>query len=138
MKFYLPRKGEKQQPDRKMREQRLLLLLLFCNTILFATVYFAVPQVFFFRYLPHVYIAIAAALGIWFVFYNRGFSRRNVTPDMLPDAMTEEEKQAWIEDGRTRFRRSRWVLTVILPIILTFLLDLLYLFFYPMVEGLFK
>ena len=138
MKFYLPGKNDRQPTAKKDREQRLLLLLLLVNTVLLAVIYFAVPKIFFFRYLPQIYLGVAVLLAIWLVVYNRGFTRKNVTPEMLPDSMTAEEKQAWIDDGNRRFRRSRWVFTVILPIILTFLLDLLYLYFYPLVEGLFQ
>ena len=120
----------------KDRAQRKLLLILLVNTVLFATAYFTIAR--YFAYIPIVYLGIAGAFALGYVFYNRGFSRRNVTPEQLPDTMTGEEKLAWIEDGKTRLRRSRWVLTILLPLLLTFLLDLLYLYVYPGVEQLFQ
>lgn len=120
----------------KDRAQRKLLLILLLNTIVFATVYFTVAQ--YFSYIPIVYLALAGAVTLGYLLYNRGFSRRNVTPEQLPDTMTSEEKTAWIEDGTRRLRRSRWVLTILLPLLLTFLMDLVYLFVYPSIEKLFK
>ena len=64
--------------------------------------------------------------------YNKGFSAKDVTPDMLPDTMSQDEKQAFIEDGKLRLRRSRWMLTLLIPIILTIACDMFYLF---VIEG---
>ena len=131
MAFRNPWKNASEQD----RGQRKLLLILLLNTVLFATVYFTVAH--YFAYIQIIYLGIAGAFALGYVLYNRGFSRRRVTPEQLPDTMTAEEKAAWIEDGAKRFRKSRWVLTVLLPLILTFLMDLVYLFVYPSVEKLF-
>lgn len=117
------------------RAQRKLLLILLLNTILFATAYFTIAR--YFPYIQVVYLGLAGAIALVYIIYNRGFSRRNVHPEQLPDTMTNEEKTAWIEDGERRLKRSRWVLTILLPLILTFLMDLIYLYLYPMVEKLF-
>lgn len=132
MAFHNPWKNASE----KDRAQRKLLLILMLNTIVFATIYFTVAQ--YFSYIPIVYLVLAGAVTLGYLLYNRGFSRRNVTPEQLPDTMTSEEKTAWIEDGTRRLRRSRWVLTILLPLLLTFLMDLVYLFVYPSIEKLFK
>ena len=120
----------------KDRSQRKLLLILLLNTIVLATVYFAVAQ--YFAYIPIVYLALSGVIAFGYILYNRGFSRRRVTPEQLPDRMTAEEKNEWIEDGNRRMRKSRWVLTILLPLLLTFLMDLLYLFLYPAIEKIFR
>ncbi len=110
------------------------MILLLANTVFFILIYYTVPLLGF-RYLPMVYLAGGAILAFWFVIYNRGFRTRGKTPDMLPESYTSTEREEMIADGERRFARSRWVLLVLLPILFTFLIDVLYLFFLP--EGLF-
>ncbi len=107
-------------------ENRSLLLLLFANSAVLMSVYFVTASRGFPIY--YIYLAAGAVLGLAYVIYNKGFSGKNVTPEMLPDTMTLEEKEAFLEDSRRRLRASRWMLTLILPIILTFAADLFYLF----------
>lgn len=120
----------------KKEQTRLILLLLF-NTALLIAVYFTLPSRLHFRYLPAIYLAVGGALMLWFVLYNRGFAMRNARPEDLPDTMTCEEKETRIANAKVRLRRSRWALTIIIPILLTFLVDMLYLFFGQTVAGLF-
>jgi len=79
-----------------------------------------------------IYLIVGAILGIVYVIYNRGFSAKGVTPEMLPDTMSYEEKLAFIENGKQRLKRSRWMLTLILPIIVTLCIDMIYILLLPM------
>ena len=121
----------------KNGQTRLMLLLVF-NTALFIAVYFTLPTLLHFQYLPVIYLAVGGVLMLWFVLYNRGFALRNANPADLPDTMTREEKETRIREAKERFRRSRWVLTIVLPILLTFLFDMLYLFIGQTVVGWFS
>ena len=88
-----------------------------------------------FPYLHYVYLLAGGALGIYYVIYNRGFIGKNLTPDALPADMTVAEKKRFIEDCTTRMKKSRWMLTVILPILLTIAIDVILLLFIPTLEG---
>ena len=57
---------------------------------------------------------------------------------MLPSTMSLAEKEAFIEDSRKRLHNSRWVLTLLVPILITFMLDMLYLYLFPYVEAIFS
>ena len=81
-----------------------------------------------------VYAVIAAASVIGYVIYNRGFSRKGITREMLPDTMSEDEKTAFIEDAKRRSEKSRWLLIVAFAFIFTFAFDAFDLF---VVQGLF-
>lgn len=72
----------------------------------------------------------AALLGfvLAYLIYNRFLYRKGVTAEQLPDTMTDEEKQAFIDDGNRRLERSKWMMIVILPLVLVFLLDAIQLF----------
>ena len=57
---------------------------------------------------------------------------------VMPDTMSQEEKQKFIDDCAARLHRSRWMITVIFPIVLAFALDMMYLFLLPMLKGIFQ
>ena len=125
-----------QNPFRK--GQTGLALLLIFNTAWLATLYFVLPAVLYFPYLPFIYLAIGGALTVWFVIYNKGFTHRRKTPENLPIEMKKDEIEAWNAAGERLFRRSRWALTFIIPILLVFFADLIYLFFGQIVAGWFQ
>ena len=89
-------------------------------------------------FVPLIYVALAAAFGFAFIIYNRGFATKNVTPDQLPNTMTKQEKLAYMEEGKARLDRSRWMLTVILPTILAIAIDLTVLFILPHLQEIFS
>jgi len=117
------------------QKNQWLFALLIGNSILFSVVYFALATVF---PIYIVYLTLGAVFTLIFVIYNRGFIGKNLTPEQLPDTMTKEEKQAFIDSCATRLHRSRWMITVIFPIVLAFALDMMYLFLFPMLEGMFQ
>ncbi len=115
------------------KETRLLSLLLLFNSILFPVIYFTLASRGFDMILV-IYTAVAALVAVGYVLYNRGFSGKNVTPEMLPNTMTPTEKQAFIEDSKRRLSSSRWVLTLLFPLVFTIALDMIYLFLIPMLR----
>lgn len=113
-------------------ENKWLALLLVGNSILFSVAYFVLAA-YFPIYI--VYLVAGAVMTFVFIIYNRGFVGKNLTPEQLPDTMSYEEKQKFIDDCTDRLHRSRWMITVIFPVILAFALDMMYLFLLPMLEG---
>lgn len=116
-------------------ENQWLLLLLVGNSILFSVAYFALATIF---PIYIVYLAVGALMTLIFVIYNRGFVGKGLTPEQMSDSMSLEEKQKFIDDCAARMHRSRWMITIIFPIILAFALDMMYLFLLPMLEGVFQ
>lgn len=90
-----------------------------------------------------VMIAYMAAFGIFlvtYIAYNRAFTRKGITVEMLPDTMTREQKEEYVKDGQSRLEKSEWMLMVIIPLLVTFAAEALYLFvwtglFEPMLMG---
>ena len=116
-------------------ENQWLLVLLIGNSILFSVAYFALAA-YFPIYI--VYLAVGAVIALAFVIYNRGFIGKDLKPEQLPDTMSQEEKQKFIDDCAARLHRSRWVITILFPIVLAFCLDMMYLFLLPVLEGAFQ
>ena len=114
------------------KDAKQLMLLLIANSILFTALYFVCVH-FGFDYILPIYCVLGIILGLIFVIYNRGFAGKGVTAEMLPDTMSYVEKCAFIEDAKTRLHRSRWMLTLIFPIILAIAIDMMILFLFPMI-----
>ena len=116
-------------------DAKKLLLQLLVNSALIIGFYFLMATYVEFPYLHYIYLLAGGGLGIYYVIYNRGFIGKNLTPDALPTDMSTAEKQKFIEDCMARMKKSRWMLTVIIPIILTFAIDIVLLLFIPTLEG---
>lgn len=132
-----PRRTQNKTPDpqkpRNIREvfarvNKKHLILLIVNCILFIGLYrLLITSAFEFtvqKIVVLVYMIGAAVLILAYVIYNRGFSGRGVTPDMLPDTMTEKEKDDYIADTESREKKSKWMMTFIIPMLLAVLIDL--------------
>ena len=105
-----------------------LALIVVINTIIIFGFYRLMLNFYYFEIVMGVYLALTAIAVFSYVIYNRGFTRRNLTPDMLPEEWSEEQKLAYISDGERRLKKSKWMLTIIFPLVLTFLFDCIELF----------
>lgn len=115
-----------------------LLLIVLVNTILFFGFYRLAMRFYYFEVVMGAYMVLTAGFIFAYFIYNRGMSRKGLTPEMLSDTMTEEEKLAYIEDGERRLKKSKWMLTIIFPLVLTFLFDAIELFLGDYFIALFK
>jgi hypothetical protein len=117
----------KEQDPAREKEARQLMLTLIGNSALILTIYFVLNNLEFWP-IFFIYMGISAVLILIYIVYNKGFVYKDVTADMLPDTMTPEQKETVLQEAKTRLRKSRWMLTLILPFVLAFMLDALYLF----------
>jgi len=128
-----PLTGEKKEVLSPRAKRNLILVLV--NTVVFFAVYRTLiyygelTDDTFGAFLAMIlYGALLLGFVLAYLIYNRFLYRRGITVDMLPDSMTREEKEAFVADGEARLEKSRWMMTVILPLVITFLLDALQLF----------
>lgn len=110
-------------------------LLLLVNTVLFFGVYKALlfyaeatDETFLSFCVMILYMALLLGFTLAYLIYNRFLYRKGLTAEDLPDTMTPAQKEAFLEDGRERLRRSKWMMLIILPLVLTFLFDCVDLF----------
>lgn len=106
--------------------KRALILVL--STVVSMGIYFFLTSTPLWKAAVLAYIIIASVLIIAYFIINRAFTGSGVTYEMLPDTMTHKEKEEYLADVADRERRSRPMLMVIFPIILTLLVDLFRLF----------
>ena len=105
-----------------------LLLIVVLNTIIIFGFYRLMLNFLYFEFVMGAYLVATAGFVFTYVIYNRGFSRRNLTREMLPEEWSEEQKVAYVADGERRLQKSKWMLTVIFPLILTFMFDFIELY----------
>ena len=98
-----------------------------------AILYYVLLAMHVFWITPVLY-TVAATLFLVFFFVNRGFSREPVSREILADTMTEEEKDAFIENDIRRKALGRKIMIVMTPVLLLVLVDMVILFFLPMLQ----
>ncbi len=90
---------------------------------------------YFFPAVMFGYMAALTVLVLIYIIYNRGFSRKGITVDMLPAEWSEEKKLEFVESGRIRLERSKWLLVFIISLLFTFIAEAFALFVLPMIRG---
>ena len=80
-----------------------------------------------------IYTVLFGVTVIGYIIYNRGFTRKNVTLDMLPEEWPPEKKTEFIEDGKRRIENSKWVLTIMLPMVGIYAYELIDIYIMPIV-----
>ncbi len=103
-------------------------LTLFLSSVFSMGLYFYLIRFSFWKVVVIGYVAVASVLIIAYFIINRAFTGRGVTYEMLPDTMTHKEKEEYLDDVAERERRSRPLLMIIFPVIVTLLVDLFRLF----------
>ena len=124
-------------------EKKRLIFSIAFNSVLLSAIYFGVcygitdPALWLIPFIVTGLFWISfATLLIIYVVYNRAFSRKSVTVDMLPSYWTKEAKEEYVEDGKRRLEKSKWMLAVIIPLMVPIALDALYLFTLPLIQNL--
>lgn len=122
--------------DGKKLAVRLMILIVVTMAV-FAVYRFSMNYLYF-QTIMFVYMALATAVILGYVIYNRGFSRRGVTAQMLPDSWSDEEKERFIADGKRRLDASRWMLYPIFAFLFTFAMEIVELIVIPFFKGLIR
>ncbi len=110
------------------KEAKKTAMLLLMNTMLALLIYFGCIALGF-SAIFFVFITLAAVLLLVYVIYNQGFVLRGATPEMLDESLPMEERQAMIDKAAARYSSSRWMMTVIIPLIVAVLADAIYIYF---------
>ena len=77
-----------------------------------------------------VYFSLLCAFLCVYVVYNRAFVLQKRTVSELAKSVGTAEAERLIEDARERGRKTKWMVFVIVPLIFTFMLDMLNLFIF--------
>lgn len=115
------------------------IALIAFNSVILTVVYFGFMQMESPILSPIVtvgfWVAFAVVL-IVFVVYNRGFTQRGITIDMLPDSWSEEKKAAYIENIAKRQKNSKVMLMVLIPLAVPIMIEAIVFFTLPTIQNL--
>lgn len=123
-------------PEAKKRAAILVLNTLILTLIYFGTMGLEEPILSF--VVTAGYWLAFAGFTIAYIMYNRGFTQKDITIEMLPDSWDIAKKEEYISAVADRQKRSRWMLSVIIPIMVPIALDAIYLFTWPTIQNLFN
>lgn len=84
-----------------------------------------------------IYGIVTAGFVFSYLIYNRGLSRLRVTPDMCPPEWPEDKKLEFVADGKRRIEKSKWMLTVIIPLIAIYGYEVVDQFIIPAMKAFF-
>ena len=110
-----------------------LLSTVLLSIVLLAFYYFSMSFSFF-PFVMFGYMIAEAALVITYIVYNRGFSWRGVSEDMLPEKWDAEKRSSFLTECREKQKRSQWMLVAIISFLVTFICEVLLLFLLPLVK----
>lgn len=123
-------------------QAKLHFVMLIVNTILFFVLYRVLlnlattVQTAYISYLVMIgYAVLLVGFTLAYLIYNRFLYRKGLTKEDLNPEWTEEQKEAFLADGEERLERSKWMMVIILPLVLTFLFDAVDLF---IIQGVLK
>lgn len=116
----LPERSDK--PKKKVPAWKPITIL--ASTIAAVAIY-EVAAYYVLTWMFWVYFALLFAVSIAYVLYNRGFSRWFVKPDMLPENWPADKKEKFFADSRRWKKQSEWMLYILLPLLVTYIVDFL-------------
>ena len=129
-----------QDPTPDNRKNTRYLILLCVNTVLFFFFYRILlsigemtHQTFYAFVCMILYLLLLLSFTLAYLIYNRFFYRQGITQEQLPEEWSTEKKIAFLAEGKLRMEKSKWMLTVIFPLIFTFLVDAIELFIFDTV-----
>ncbi len=144
----LPNQPPRKQPEPKKatKQDKLLFWLVLGCSAASALLYFTLVELS--KYMESLITAQILGIGVMvlyavtgaaflftYIIYNRGFTRDNITPDMLPDTMSEQQKADFIQSGKDRKRKSKWMIIVIFALFVPLAIDFIVLIAIPTLFG---
>ena len=84
------------------------------------------------------YLLLLTGFFCAYIIYNKGFTIINRTPESLPENWSMEKKQAVIDKGKELKEKSKWMLLIIIPLLFTFLIDMMDLFVFDIIRSFFE
>ena len=128
----LPENGEERDKVIAARKTLARLLIVIVNTVLFYTVYamlangdagYIASQIVMWTYFAALIVLFSA-----YIIYNKGFTMVNRAADSFPEDWSYEKMCALTEEGERRKQKSKWMLLIIIPLMFTFMFDMIDLF----------
>lgn len=118
----------RERKKKAFEKNKKYLLPLLMNTVLFYGVYAVLINTPVCTAVMWTYFALLLGFSVAYIIYNQGFFRKNLTTEQLPSGMSDQEKREFLDEGKRRMDKSKWMITVIFPLVMTFVIDMVILF----------
>ena len=126
-------------PETQQKKGIRYLALLAVNTVLFFALYRLLltyaemsEKTFASFTVLALYTALFLGFLLGYLIYNRFLYRKGLTLEDLPADWSEEKKSEFLADGARRLEKSKWMMTIIFPLALTFFIDAIDLFIFDL------
>ena len=116
-------------PEEKSKRPWKRVLQLIVSSIIVVGIYITGVNMEL-KWVIYLYYAAMLVLGLAFLLLNRGLDTTLPTPDILPDSWTDEQKAVFIAKEKKRKKMAKNLLLVLIPLLLTFAFDLLYMAYF--------
>ena len=113
--------------------RRVVILTL--NTIIFFALYRVLVARGYFVPVFTVYGIALLGLTAGYIIYNRALVPSHISREQLPDDWDEAKKDAFFADAERRLERSKWMLTLIFPLCITFAYEVIEVMLFPVWFG---
>ncbi|MBO4322604.1 MAG: hypothetical protein J5919_06355 [Clostridia bacterium] len=120
-------RGKAGSADRRAAAKKLLVLAL-AVTVSSAVYFWAITLEKYWKTAVIAYLVAASVVIIAYFIVNRGLTENNITPEMISDELSAEEKAGLIERAAERKKKTSWMLVLFIAIITPVMIDLLRLF----------
>ncbi len=124
----LPQNSPKEVTPEAKKKAVIVAVMSVVLLILYYGIMAAFPEPIITMAVMGAYMVAFAALLVSYIAYNRGFVNKDVTEDMLPDEWSQEKKTEFVAANKRRAEKSRWMLVLIIPFVVVFMAEALYLF----------
>ncbi len=97
-----------------------LVIALSVNFILFLGVFLVAWDNGLELIISGIYGVITLAAALYYITYNRGVLGKLPTEEALPVTWDKATRTAFLEDLRVRRQKSKWIMTILIPMIFVF------------------
>ncbi len=84
-----------------------------------------------------VYGIITLAAALYYIIYNRGMIGALPKPEMLDPTWDMATRTAFLDDLRARRKKTKWIMTVLIPMIIVFAYKILDIAFFDRFSSIF-
>lgn len=135
----------KQKKAKNVKQKIILALVTLALSIFLCAFYYLAMALssanaalyYFFPIVMFSYMGALTVIVLVYIIYNRGFSRKGITVEMLPADWSEEKRIEFVESAEKRLKRSKWLLVLIIAFLFTFVVEALILFVIPLIKDFF-
>ena len=109
-----------------------LVIALAVSTVFFLCTFLVVWTLGFEILISIIYGGITLLVALWYLIWNKGFIGKLPSADELPLAWDKKQREDFVADLKARRQKSKKLMLILIPMLVTFTYKLLELFVLPL------